>query len=68
MTSTGTNKDINMPKLKRCADYIRYLSLECIERAKSGHPGLPLGCAELGVLLYRYILRYNPKDPKWVNR
>ncbi len=68
MTSTGTNKNINMPKLKRCADYIRYLSLECIERAKSGHPGLPLGCAELGTLLYRYILRYNPGDPKWVNR
>lgn len=66
--STNTNTDINIPKLKRCADYIRYLSLECIERAKSGHPGLPLGCAELGTLLYRYILRYNPEEPGWVNR
>jgi transketolase len=68
MTRDSTNTDINIPKLKRCADYIRYLALECIERATSGHPGLPLGCAELGVLLYRYILKYNPKDPKWVNR
>jgi transketolase len=59
---------IDVTKVKKCADYIRYLSLESIERAKSGHPGLPLGCAELGVLLYRYILRINPDDPGWINR
>lgn len=59
---------IDVTKVKKCADYIRYLSLESIERAKSGHPGLPLGCAELGVLLYRYILRFNPDDPGWINR
>jgi transketolase len=59
---------IDVTKVKKCADYIRYLSLESIERAKSGHPGLPLGCAELGVLLYRYILRFNPDDPGWIDR
>jgi transketolase len=59
---------IDVTRVKKCADYIRYLSLESIEGAKSGHPGLPLGCAELGVLLYRYILKFNPDDPKWINR
>ncbi|UCH94306.1 MAG: transketolase [Candidatus Aminicenantes bacterium] len=60
--------DLEISKVKKCADYIRYLSLESIERASSGHPGLPLGCAELGVLLYRYILRFNPEKPEWINR
>jgi transketolase len=60
--------DINISKVGECADYIRYLSLECIERANSGHPGLPLGCAELGVLLYRYILKFSPENPCWINR
>jgi transketolase len=61
-------KKIDIPKIKRSADYIRYLAIEGIERAHSGHPGLPLGCAELGVLLYRYILKFNPQDPLWLNR
>ncbi len=65
---TSINNEIDIPKLKKSADYIRYLALECIERAKSGHPGLPLGCAELGVLLYRYILKFNPEMPGWANR
>jgi len=59
---------INQAKLKKSADYLRYLALECIEQAHSGHPGLPLGCADLGILLYRYVLRFNPKNPRWANR
>ncbi|MCP5050784.1 MAG: transketolase [bacterium] len=60
--------DKEIVSLKKNADYIRYLALECIERANSGHPGLPLGCAELGLLLYRDILNFNPDDPTWLNR
>lgn len=59
---------INPGKLAQSSDYLRYLALSCIQRANSGHPGLPLGCADLGVLLYRYILRYNSQDPMWANR
>lgn len=59
---------IDISGIKRAADYVRYLSLECIEKAKSGHPGLPLGCAELGVLLYRCVLTHTPADPGWLNR
>ena len=59
---------IDIPRIKDSADYVRYLALECIERANSGHPGLPLGCAELGVLLFRYILKFNTEVPFWSNR
>lgn len=60
--------DFDSQKVKQAGDYIRYLSLFGIENAKSGHPGLPLGCADLGVILYRYILRYSSLTPLWANR
>lgn len=59
---------IDVEKVKKAGDYIRYLSLFGIENAQSGHPGLPTGCADIGVILYRYILKYNPADPAWLNR
>ena len=59
---------IDTAKIKKSADYIRYLALESIERANSGHPGLPLGNADLGILLYRYILKYHSPAPRWPNR
>lgn len=59
---------IDIPRIKHAADYVRYLSLECIEKASSGHPGLPLGCAGIGVLLYRYIMKHSPGHPRWLNR
>ncbi len=58
----------DLTRLKKSADYIRYLALESIEQANSGHPGLPLGCADIGVMLYRYILTINPQDSHWLNR
>lgn len=47
---------------------IRMLSVEAIEKAKSGHPGLPLGAAPAAYTLWRYILKHNPHDPKWEDR
>ncbi len=47
---------------------IRALSADAIEKAQSGHPGLPLGCAELGALIYGEILKHYPDDPQWINR
>ncbi|MGP1529408.1 MAG: transketolase [Treponema sp.] len=47
---------------------IRSLSIDAIEKAKSGHPGLPLGAAELAAVLYGKILKHNPKNPRWVDR
>jgi transketolase len=68
MTTTIDSKEIDIPKIRRSADYVRYLSLECIQRANSGHPGLPLGCADLGVMLYRYFLKSYPGQTEWRNR
>jgi transketolase len=50
------------------ANTIRGLSIDAVQRANSGHPGLPLGCAEIGAYLYAVAMRYNPKDPSWLNR
>jgi transketolase len=63
-----TMPSIDIEKIKNAGDYIRYLSLFAIENAKSGHPGLPMGCADIGVILYRYIMNFNAADPRWLNR
>ncbi|NGX28256.1 MAG: Transketolase [Candidatus Anoxychlamydiales bacterium] len=54
--------------VQKIAKTIRGLSIEAIEKAKSGHPGLPLGCAELGAYLYAEVLNHNPKNSNWINR
>lgn len=54
--------------LEKIANTIRDLSMDAVQKADSGHPGLPLGCAEIGAYLYGMALRYNPKDPHWLNR
>ena len=54
--------------LKKIATTIRQLSFEAIQKAHSGHPGLPMGCAELGAYLYGFLLKHNPKNPHWLNR
>jgi transketolase len=47
---------------------IRSLSMDAVETASSGHPGLPMGLAELGAVLWGQIMSYNPDDPAWENR
>jgi transketolase len=54
--------------LNKIANTIRELSIEAVQKANSGHPGLPMGCAEFGAYLYGCLLRHNPKNPKWLNR
>ena len=50
------------------AKSIRSLSIDAIQKAKSGHPGLPLGCAELAAMLYGEVLKHKPADSKWADR
>ncbi len=50
------------------ANTIRQLSMEAVQKANSGHPGLPMGCAEFGAYLYGHLMCHNPKDPKWLAR
>lgn len=47
---------------------IRVLSAEAVERAKSGHPGMPLGAAPAAYTLWARVMRHNPKNPNWINR
>ena len=47
---------------------IRFLSVDQVERAKSGHPGMPLGASHIAYLIYDRFLRFNPKNPNWINR
>lgn len=54
--------------LAKVANTIRGLSMDAVQKADSGHPGLPMGCAELGAYLYGVLLQHNPKDPHWLNR
>lgn len=53
---------------KKAADTIRILSAEAIQKAKSGHPGMPLGCADYAMVLWSKYLRHNPANPKWIGR
>jgi len=58
--------DINA--LEKVALSVRALSIDAIQKANSGHPGLPLGAAELGAMLYGELLRHDPLDPAWADR
>src|SRR5688500_20308526 len=51
-----------------CINTIRTLSLDAVQKANSGHPGLPLGMATAAYVLWTRFLRHNPKNPKWFNR
>ena len=51
-----------------CVNAIRVLSADMIQKAKSGHPGLPLGSAAIAYELFANHLKHNPKDPKWADR
>ncbi|HEV2059256.1 MAG TPA: transketolase [Solirubrobacteraceae bacterium] len=51
-----------------CVDTIRALAMDAIEKANSGHPGLPMAMAPAAVVLYRHIMRHDPADPQWPDR
>jgi len=56
------------PIFKDLANAIRFLSIDAVQKAKSGHPGLPMGMADVATVLFKYYLRFNPKNPDWANR
>jgi transketolase len=53
---------------KRCIDTIRTLAMDAIQKADSGHPGLPMGAAPMAYVLWQNHLRHNPRDPAWPDR
>ncbi len=54
--------------LKLIATSIRTLSMDAVQKANSGHPGMPMGCADIAAVLWAKILKHDPADPAWVNR
>lgn len=58
----------NTDKQNQMANAIRFLSIDAIEKANSGHPGLPMGAADIATVLYTKFLAHDPKNPKWPNR
>ncbi len=59
---------MNTDILSRAATEARGLAIDAVHACSSGHLGLPLGCAEIGAVLFGRALRYNPDDPRWLNR
>ncbi|MBA3544833.1 MAG: transketolase [Chthoniobacterales bacterium] len=59
---------LNLEVLSRAADQARGLAIDAVHASQSGHLGLPLGCAEMGAVLYGQALKHNPDKPRWINR
>ncbi|MCX8293065.1 transketolase [Phyllobacterium sp. 0TCS1.6A] len=58
----------NSEKSNQMANAIRFLSADAVEKANSGHPGLPMGAADIATVLYTRFLKYDPKAPHWPDR
>jgi len=56
------------PKLRRMANALRALAMDAVEQAKSGHPGMPMGMADIATVLFTQFLRFDPKAPDWPDR
>src|SRR6202140_2421974 len=56
------------PKLRRMANALRALAMDAVEQAKSGHPGMPMGMADVATVLFTQFLRFDPRVPDWPDR
>ena len=54
--------------IKNLSSAIRFLSMDAVQKANSGHPGMPMGMADVATVLFKHYLRFNPKNPSWLNR
>jgi len=53
---------------KDLANAIRFLSIDAVQKANSGHPGMPMGMADVVTILFKHYLKFNPQNPSWINR
>ena len=72
MTSNGkrimTNTTLSPALIRKMADAIRVLAMDAVESAKSGHPGMPMGMADVATVLFSEFIKLNPQDPNWPDR
>jgi len=59
---------MDIASLGKIAESVRSLTIDAVQKANSGHPGLPMGAAELGAYLYGAAMNYDAEDPSWINR
>ncbi|RMF12838.1 MAG: transketolase, partial [Alphaproteobacteria bacterium] len=64
-SEAGGGEDIGHREM---ANAIRALAMDAVERAKSGHPGMPMGMADVATVLWRHFLRFDPRHPEWPDR
>jgi transketolase len=62
------SKTLSSDLEKLCIDNIRVLSADVVEKANSGHPGAPMGCAPIAHLLFGHFMNFSASNPKWLNR
>ena len=62
------NKNLDANTYSKMANAIRVLTIDAVETANSGHPGMPMGMADVATLLFSEFLKFDPKNPKWVDR
>src|SRR5882672_5723912 len=63
-----SGKEIDPKRLQLAIDTIKTLSIDAVQKANSGHPGTPMGLADITSEIYLRYLRYDPKDPNWIGR
>ncbi|MFZ6687018.1 transketolase [Undibacterium sp. SXout11W] len=68
LSSTAMISTIQPATLSKMANAIRALSMDAVQKANSGHPGAPMGMADIAVALWKGHYRHNPSNPKWINR
>ena len=60
--------NIKSEKLSQLANCIRFLSIDAVQKANSGHPGMPMGMADIATVLFKNHLKFDPNDPKWIDK
>ena len=66
MTLSNTRSPLELDEL--CINTLRFLAVDMVQKANSGHPGLPLGSAAMAYTLWDRFLKVNPRDPQWPDR
>jgi transketolase len=67
-TNAAVDKSVDQAEIRRLANAIRALTLDAVQAAKSGHPGLPLGMADVATVLFKNFLKFDPANPTWPDR